>query len=155
MIARRSNPARRAATLIEAVVVVVVIAISVPPTLMWLDESAARRTDAVMIMRANALATAVLEQALADAVTTDIGLHVPAYLDTPGTGLRARLASLTAPYSAVGMSWTLDAGAKVGPLGVATGTVADAFRVVTATVSYTDSTGAAVSVPISTMVAVP
>jgi prepilin-type N-terminal cleavage/methylation domain-containing protein len=47
--------ARRAFTLIEAVVVIVVLAVSLPPTIMWLDQSTSRQADAASATRATFL----------------------------------------------------------------------------------------------------
>ena len=87
----------RAFTLLEAIIVVLVLALSVPPTVAWLGDSAARRADSVNAVRASALATTVMETILADASSTSPSLgfgafaNSAAYLDTASTGLRARL----------------------------------------------------------------
>ncbi|GJQ28521.1 MAG: hypothetical protein HBSAPP03_04050 [Phycisphaerae bacterium] len=141
--------ARRAFSLLEAIIVVLVLAISVPSTVAWLGESASRRADSVNAVRASTLATTVMETILADASSDAPGLGFAAfaspaaYLDTPTTGLRARLATLTGPSEAIGFAYTVEFSALID----ATGAVnADAsknlFRRATVTVTYGSASSA-------------
>ncbi|MDX2133023.1 MAG: hypothetical protein SFY69_13320 [Planctomycetota bacterium] len=134
---------RRAFSLLEAVVAIVVLAISVPATVSWLGESAARRADAVNAVRASSLATGVMETILADVASPHASLGFGAlaseatYLDTPATGLRARLAPMSDGYAALGFTYDVD----IGPLVDSAGAVnADAglniFRVVGVRVTF-------------------
>lgn len=138
---------RRAFSLLEAIIVVLVLALSVPPTVVWLGESASRRVDSVNAVRASALATTVMESILADASSTSPSLSFAAfadtstYLDTPTTGLRARISALTSPVESIGFSYSV----TFSPLIDSTGAVnADSsmnlFRTVTVTVSYGSAT---------------
>lgn len=158
---RRANvPTRRGFTLIEAVIVIVALAIMVPPSIAWLNRAGHDRVDAVNATRATFLATSVLEQVLADAASTGAGLgfaafaDAPAYLDTPATGLRDRLAPVTAPYAAMGMSYSVAIGPLVTQAGAVSGDAAqDVFRVVTVTVNFPASYAASAhSVSMSSMV---
>lgn len=148
----RAN-SRRAFTLLEAIIVVLVLALSVPPTVAWLGESAARRADSVNAVRASALATTVMETILADASSTSPSLGFGAfansatYLDTATTGLRARISGLASPVEALGFSYTVTFSALVDSAGVVNAdTSKNLFRRVTVTVSYGS---AASSTPIS------
>lgn len=156
MTPRTPQPRRRGTSLIEAVAVVLVLAICVPPTIAWMMSGAQRRDDAVRIIRATTLAQAVMEQVLCDASNTDVGAAPAAYLDTAVTGLRARLSSVASIYTGAGFSYDV----AFGPLSDASLTVtgapaADLYRTVTVTVSYTSARGAAVSIPVSGVVAKP
>ncbi|MBK9189258.1 MAG: prepilin-type N-terminal cleavage/methylation domain-containing protein [Phycisphaerales bacterium] len=152
---------RRGFTLIEAVIVVVVIAIAIPPTLLWFDSAVSRRADAVSTLRATTLATLVLEHIIADVNSDAAGLGYAAlaspatYLDTPGTGLRARLSSATGMYQSMGLSYQVTIGAPTDYRGVVTGTGADLFRRVTVTITIPRADGAPVAMPVSAMVAAP
>lgn len=150
---------RRAFTLIEAVLCVMVLAIAVPPTLDLIMSAAADRADAVNTTRAATLASLVLESVIADTASTDAALgfdalaNSSAYLDTPTTGLRARLAAMTTPYEAIGMSYDLDISSPVDAANI---TNADAslnlFRIVTVRVTYPSASGDPIEMPVATMV---
>ncbi len=138
---RTSN--RRGFSLLEAIIVVLVLALSVPPTVVWLGESAARRVDSVNAVRASALATTVMESILADASSTAPSLGFGAfansstYLDSPTTGLRARISALTSPVESIGFSYGVTFSALVDSTGVVNAdTSKNLFRKVTVTVSY-------------------
>lgn len=144
-------------TLIEVAAVIVVLALSVPPAVAFMNDAANRRIDSVMVQRCNAWATAILEQAISDAVTADPGSNVATYVETATTGLRARMASIDPAYTGLGMSWTMTLGSSlVGPNGTATGNAAqDKFRIITVTISFKNSAGATINVPFDVMVSVP
>lgn len=134
---------RRGFTLLEAVVVIIVLAIAVPPTVSFLNQSAAMRADAVNTQRATTFAQGVMESVLADVNSSSTGLgynalsNVTTYLDTPTTGLRARIAGMTNLYTGMGMSFNVSASSQVSSSGTATGnTSLDVFRIVTVTVTY-------------------
>jgi len=159
MTMRPSHP-RRAFTLIEAVVVIVALALIVPPSVAWLNRAGHDRVDAVNATRASFLAGAVMEHVLADACSPAAGLgfaalaDAPAYLNTSGTGLTARLAPITGPYASIGFSHAVTIGPLVAQAGTATGDPAlDAFRVVTVTVTFPASyASSSHSVSVSSMV---
>lgn len=140
---RLRRPSRRGFSLLEAIIVILVLAVSVPSTVAWLGEAAARRADAVNAVRASTLATTVMESIMADASSTDPGLgfaafaNAAAYLDAPTTGLRSRLASLTAPAEALGFSYDVTISALVDSTGtVNPDSAQNLFRKVTVTVEY-------------------
>lgn len=150
---------RRAFSLIECVVVIVALAIAVPPALAWMDSSVSSRADSVNTARATAMATAIMENVLADAASTSAGLGFAAfaspttYVDTATTGLRARINGVTDVYAKLGFTWTLDVGALVNSAGVTSGdSAADIFRVVTVNVSFPSASGGRLTLKISSMV---
>ncbi len=125
---------------------IIVLAVAVPPTIAFLDQSAAERTDAVNTARATTLAQGVMENVLADVNSPASGLGYAAlsntatYLDTPSTGLRSRIAPMTQLYTDMGMSYTVTATAEVSSTGVTTGVPGqDVFRIVTVTVTFSSA----------------
>ena len=151
---------RRAFTLIEAVVVIVALALIVPPSVAWMNRAGQDRVDAVNATRASFLASAVLEQVMADVTSPATGLGFGAlassatYLNTANTGLYARLTGLTSSYASAGLSYTVTIGSLVDQTGAVNGTPAlNTFRVVTVTVTFPAShASAAHSLSMSTMV---
>ncbi len=140
---KRAAPSRRAFTLMEALVVIIVLAIAVPPTVSFLNQSSAMRADAINTQRATTLAQGVMESVLADVNSTSTGLgysalaNMPSYLDTPTTGLRARITGMSGVYTGTGMSYSVSASGQVSSSGSATGNASqDVFRIVTVTVTY-------------------
>jgi hypothetical protein len=138
----------------------VALGVSIPPTLVWLDESNMRRADSVSATRASALATGVMEHILADVSSEEAGLGFAAldndavYLDTAVTGLRARIGAMTGPYAAMGMNYTVTIGPLVNSAGAVSGLpVDDVFRVVTVSVTFSSMQGGTRTVNISSMVA--
>lgn len=147
---------RRGATLIEAVAVVLVLAIAVPPTVTGMVQAVNRREDAIQLIRATTLASAVLNQIQSDSVTADIGSDVPAYLDTPATGLRDRLDPVTSVLLIGGMTYDVDMSAKLNAsLNTSGDPSFDVFRTVTVTIDYVDAWGAARTLPFTTVIATP
>lgn len=148
---------RRGFTLIEVVIVIVVLALAIPPTVFWLDQAAGRRADAAQVALSNTLATAVLENVMADCASTSTGLGFDAlanasYLTGP-TGLPTRMAATLAPYSARGITVSVTIGALSDKDGVVSGTATDnVFRRVTVTPTFTDSLGNVVTIPVTTVV---
>jgi Tfp pilus assembly protein PilV len=153
---RVARTLRRGASLIEAVAVVLVLAISVPPTIAWMDRAASRRLDSIQIIRATNLVASVLDQVLSDASTADVGLDPAAYLDTPTTGLRARLTTLTTPDQTVGITYQVSFGPLVAStLATTNDPTRDLYRLVTVSASYTDSIGIVRTLPITAIVSKP
>ncbi len=155
----KSITKRRAFSLIECVVVILALAIAVPPTLAWMDSSVASRADAINATRATTMCTAIMENVIADASSTTAGLGFAAfaapstYVETPLTGLRARISEVTKPYEDLGFTWTLDVGGLVNSAGVASGNTAeDVFRVVTVNVSFPSASGSRLTMKISSVV---
>jgi type II secretory pathway pseudopilin PulG len=142
----RRHTRRRAFSLIEAVMVVLVLAICVPPTLNFMQQSAQERADTVAIARATALAQCVMEHVQADVASDDSALGYAAlanastYLSSPSTGLYARLSTHVLPYSNAGLTYTVSIGSQVSSTGAATGNASqDLFRLVTVNVSAPSS----------------
>ena len=157
---RTPGSRRRAFTLIEAVIVVLALGISIPTTLVWLSDANDRRADSVTQTRATALATLVMEHVLADVSSKVSGLGFTAldnaavYVDDPSEGLRVRLSPMTSLYTGMGISYSVDIGGLVDKAGAASGDATqDLFRLVTVTVSFTDSEGAARNLELQSMVA--
>lgn len=153
---------RRAFTLIEAVVVIVVLAVSLPPTIMWLDASTSRQADAASATRATFLATAVLESIKADVASTTPGLGFAAmadqaaYLDTSFTGLRARLNPVVQPMLDMGLEYDVTIGALVNENAVVDASPAkNLFRIVTVTATAPSASGPDMIIEISCVVATP
>lgn len=156
---KRPPPTRRGVSLIETIIVIVVLAVSVPSAVAWLDEAAARRADAVNAVRATAMAQCVTEHVLADCSSTSSGLgfaalaNSAAYLNTPTTGLRDRLASQTAALEAMGFSYTVGISALHDSAGVVNADASqNLFRTVTVTVTYASAGGQNVQVAVATRV---
>jgi hypothetical protein len=123
--------------------------------LMWFDDSATSQIDAVNINRASTLGSAVMENIIADVASTASGQGFNAlsnrttYLDTTSTGLRARLASTTAPYTSLGFSWDVTIGTLTDYRGTVTGdNRLDVFRLVTVTVTFPSARGGTLTLPI-------
>lgn len=151
---------RRASTLLECIVVIVVLALAVPPTLSWMAQASAERADQVNSIRAITLAQGVMENIMADCMSTSAGLGFSAfadaatYLDTPTTGLRARLASITSPYETMGFSYTVTIGSPVDSAGaVNADATLNLFRKITVTVDFPLSAGTTVSMGVETVLA--
>lgn len=150
---------RRAFTLLECVAVITVLAFAIPATLSWVDDAASNRADAINAARATMLGTAVMEHVLADVASTAAGQGATAlassstYLDTPTTGLVARMSTVSSYYATLGITYTVTIGGLTEFDGVARGGSGDAFRLVTVTVSFPASRGGTHSVPISVRVA--
>jgi len=160
MIAGIAKVRRRASTLLECIVVVVVLALAVPPTLSWMAQAADERADQVNSIRAITLAQGVVENIMADSMSTTAGLgfsafaDAAAYVDTPTTGLRARLASISSPYESLGFSYALTIGALMDSAGaVNADTTLNLFRKVKVTVSFPLSNGTTAAMDVETVVA--
>ncbi len=150
----------RGFTLVEVVVVVVLLAIAVPPTVLWMNDASATRADAVNATRATMLATVVLETIEADVASPAPSLgfaalaNSNAYLNTGTTGLRARIATWSTPYEALGMSYTVTISGLVGPSGAATGNATvDVFRTILVRVTAPSAQASAMTMDFTTMVA--
>jgi prepilin-type N-terminal cleavage/methylation domain-containing protein len=155
----RSRHLRRAFSLLECVVVVLLLAIAVPTTAMFLDQRAAQRADAVQALRASTLAQGVLEHVLADAASNAPGrgygafANANTYLNTPATGLYARIAPMLDFYDDLGLACEVTIGSPVSISGTATGLPAnDIFRVVTVRVTAVSATANPINVSVSSLV---
>lgn len=151
---------RRASILLETVIAITMLAIAVPVTVTWMQGCAADRTDATSSLRASAMATAIAEHIIADAASSSTGLGMTAlqtpsvYLDTPTTGLRARLATLLTPYTTAHFSYDITIGGLVGPEGTATGnSLLDVCRLVTLTINFPSARGGTLHFTLELMVA--
>lgn len=150
----------RGATLIEAVVVIAILALSVPAAVAMLGQASDGRADSVSLARATLLAEGVLDHVLADVASAENGLGFQAlaepavYLAEAGTGLRTRIASFTAGYESVGLSYEVLISDLVSTDGSATGDPQrDLFRVVEVLVRAPSAVGTPLLVRVSTMVA--
>ena len=154
----RSHP-RRAFSLLECVAVVAVLAVAVPVTLSFMDESASNRADAVNAARATVLGSAVMEHVLADvqSATGTQGFtslaNSSAYLSTATTGLYDRMLPVSAPYTTAGLTYAVTIGSLESFNGTVTGGAADVFRSVTVTVTYPSARGGNLSVSLTSRVA--
>lgn len=149
----------RAFTLIEAVLCVVVLGLSVPPALELMQSAAAHRADGVNTGRATVLSGLVIESVLADVASGNMALGFEAladpaaYLETPDTGLYARLSTVVAPFDQVGMAYSVTISDLVSSTGLESSDEAqNIFRLVTVTVRYPSSDGSAWELPVSVMV---
>lgn len=140
--------------------VVVVLALAVPPTLSWMAQASDERADQVNSIRAVTLAQGVMENIMADCMSTSAGLGFSAfadaatYLDTPATGLRARLAGVTSPYESLGFSYSVTIGSLVDSSGaVNADSTLNLFRNVTVTVSFPLSGGTTAAMDVETVLA--
>lgn len=150
---------RNAFTLIESIIALVILAAMIPTSALMLADSARRRVDAAHANRASWLASGVIEQILADVNSPSASLGMSAlanastYLNTPSTGLVARLETVTSLYADRGLSYAVTIGGLVSDSGSATGDSAqDVYRLVTVTVSWTDTSGTARSLALSSLV---
>ncbi len=139
---------RRAVTLIEAVIVVLVISLAVPPMLTLVDTIAGSRAESARISLATSLAQGVMEQVLADTLPEDgaPGLDAladpDAYVSTPNTGLRDRLAWLAEPYAERwGIDYSVEIGGPIAADGAPSGDASrDIYRMVTVAVQIPGET---------------
>lgn len=157
---RKNSPSRRGFSLIESILVVIVLAVTVPTAMQMLSEAAEARAHSADTARAVTLAAGVAEHLLADAHSDAPGLGFAAladptaYLTTPGTGFYDRLAGLAAPYSALGLSYTVTIGDLADAQGTVTGDPGeDVFRRVTITVSFGDGDGNTLHMPLAIILA--
>lgn len=150
---------RRGFSLIEAIAAIVILALVAPVSMFTLRDAAASRSESIQLTRATWLAVAVMETVLGDLSSGDPALgfgalsDVASYLDTPSTGLRARLASVTDHYRSLGFEWTLTVGGLVAADGAPSGDEElDVYRVVRVTVSWVGAGHGPVEYPVSAIV---
>lgn len=155
----RSVSSRRGFSLVEAIVVIVVVSLLVPPSVSMLREAQTMRVDSANASRASVLARAVMEQVLADASSPAPALGMaalasaPDYLDAPGTGLRARMGTVTAAYDTLGLTWDVSIGGLVSASGAADADSSrNIYRVVEVTVSWNSARGGARTYTLSSIV---
>lgn len=154
-----SRGRQRGFTLIEALLVVVVIATLVPPATTMMRDASLARSDSTHITRATLLAQGVMEQVLADAASPSGSLGMAAfassstYLDSPVTGLRARLSGLTSVYTASGHAWTLSIGSLVSASGALTDdSTRDVYRRISVSVTWNSGRSGARSFTLTALV---
>jgi type II secretory pathway pseudopilin PulG len=146
---------RRGFTLIEAVTIVVIIALTVPPTVMFLESATARRADAVQAQRATTMGQAVMDFVLADVSSNqpELGFGALADMTAYETSLRSRLRPVSDHYDTMGFVYDINASALVSSSGSATGNPAsDVFRIITVTVTAPSAQGAGINVDFSMLV---
>lgn len=130
---------QRGFTLIEAIVAMVILTTAVPPMLWAIRDAQLRQVGPVMLSRARSLATEKIEEVIADRHSTTRGYawvltsRYPAESPVPGYAGFARSVSV------------VETGAALS--GGGTG-----YKTVTVTVAWTDGTGAARSLAVSTVV---
>ena len=107
-------------TLIEGVAAMVILAIAVPVSVIMTADAASVRGAAAQRERAVMLVDIVRTEIVADMASPSDGggLTLLDNLSIYEDVLRARIEPLAAPYEEAGASWTIRAGAPVGPLGV-------------------------------------
>lgn len=149
---------RRGFTLIEAVIIVLMLAIAVPTSTRMIIDASAERADRVLLAAGTTYASAVLEQIIADvsAGGLDVLADDALYLDTPGTGLWARCAWISAPYEARGIEAEITISGLMSRTGEVSLTAEEnRFRLIEVSVSVPTSTGEMLHVPVSVMVGEP
>jgi prepilin-type N-terminal cleavage/methylation domain-containing protein len=155
------NPlARRTGfSLIECVICIVILAIAIPPSILFLDQATSQRVDAIRTMRASFLAASIAETVLADTASTSPGLgfsalsNSAAYLNTPGTGLLARVATITDGSVDGDTTFQVTIGPLVNSSGIVSPTAtANVFRRVTVQVSFLRSDGSTQDVSVELFV---
>ena len=157
---RSRTPRRRSGfTLLECIFVVVILALTVPVSVMFLEQRTSERRDALQYTRANTLARSVLENVLADVSSKDSGLGYSklasssTYLDSPTTGLYARLDPMISMYGDMGIRCAVTIGSESAANGVVSGTAANnVFRTVTVTATFTNSMSEQVQVEVAAVV---
>ncbi|KAA0215992.1 MAG: hypothetical protein DYG94_09875 [Leptolyngbya sp. PLA3] len=155
---RRGWTLRRGFSLIEAAIIVVMIGIAAPPAARMLVDAAGERSDRVLISCATTYAAAVIEQVMADvsAGGLDVLADEDAYLDAGGTGLWDRLAWVSEPFEARGLSADLSISDLVARDGEVSGDAEDnLFRVVIVTVNIPTGDGQVLELPVSVMLGEP
>lgn len=159
MTKQTGSSSSRAFTLIEVVIAVLVLAIAVPPTLNLMDTAAAGRVDAINTTRATLMATSVIESIVADLSSTDPALGFEAladsdaYLNTPNTGLVARMSSALGPYTDAGFKYSVSIGTLVSEDGTVSGDADEnIFRIITVRIGFTSASSSSYQLPVSIMV---
>lgn len=145
-------------TLAESIVAIIVISLMVPPAVAMLRDASTVHAVSLNNVRAVTLASAVLEQVLADASSpsTNLGMSAFAspstYLNTAGTGLVSRMSGVSSLYSGMGFAWSLNIGGLVNSAGASTGTSADIYRYIRVTVTWNSDRSGAKSYVLGAMV---
>jgi prepilin-type N-terminal cleavage/methylation domain-containing protein len=130
-------------TLIECVLTLVILAVAVPATLAMMHDATVARTESVLTTRASWLGSMLSEQILADIASEDPSLGMQAladatrYLESPATGLYARLEQELSDYASLGLEATV----QIGPLITSDGEQSgdpdrDIYRQVTVVVEF-------------------
>jgi type II secretory pathway pseudopilin PulG len=126
-------------TIIEAVAAIVMLALIIPPTMYALREAHIQRVNPVMASRARWLATERLENIIADRHSTTRGYTYLVNANYPAEASIASFAGFTRSTSIT----------ETGPDLATSGT---GYKRATVTVSWTDATGTARALSISTIV---
>jgi hypothetical protein len=139
---------RRGFSLLEVTASVLLLAVAVPPTLELLTAAGAERADSVQTTRASLFAALLAESIVADAASTSMGLGFDAfedaavYLENPDGGLRTRLGAISEPFTAAGMTWTVEIGPATEPDGyISPNAELNVVREVTIRVRFSSATG--------------
>lgn len=150
---------RRGFSLIEAVAAIVILGLIAPVSMFALRDAAAARSASVQLTRAVWLANAVMETVLADVASAEATLGFDAladenaYLNTPATGLIARLADTTDFYEDLGFEWSIEISELVAADGAASGeSDEDLYRVITVEVTWVGAAHGSTRYEISAMV---
>lgn len=153
--------AYRGVTLMETLALVIVTAIAVPPLVSVATSGSRAVMDERSAVRAGWLASAVIEQVIADAGSGlasrgIVAMGDPAYLEGPSEGLRARLVSVASVYADRGISYEVTISAPVDATGAGVdASQQTATRLVTVEVVYTDESGTTRRAPVRTVVGHP
>lgn len=149
----------RGFSLIEAIAAIVILGLVAPISMVTLRDAAASRADSIRVNRASWLASAVMETVLGDvssragALGFDALADANAYRSTPGTGLDARLSSVTDHYRELGFEWSLDVGGLVASDGMASGDASlDIYRTISVRVTWIGALRGSTEYRISMMV---
>lgn len=136
---------RRGFTLIEAIIAVVVLALLVPTSVAMMADAASSRAQSLAITRATWLAAAVMEQIIADVNSDEVTLGFGAlespetYLETPLTGLYARMEPVASFYEELGIEYEVSIGELVSADGTVSGDADEnVYRYVQVEVTWRD-----------------
>lgn len=146
-------------TLIECVLTLVILAVAVPATLAMMHDATVARTESVLTTRASWLGSMMSEQILADIASEDPSLGMQAladaarYLESPSTGLYARLEQELSDYASLGLEATV----QIGPLITSDGEQSgdpdrDIYRRVTVVVEFSSPRDGRKEIPFAILV---
>lgn len=157
----RGRHIARGVTLVEVMALLIVVAIAVPPLAALSAQSSRALAEERRYFHSAWLATAVLEQIRADALSEDAAMSLEAmsdaaYLSAPATGLRDRLSETVSAYEDEGLSYEVTFDDVRDATGAAIGAgERSATRLVTVEVLYASQDGREIRAPFSTVVGAP